>query len=114
MFYYGLVLCNRNTHHIEPGVAVVQAMLGDKKLRRLRHFLLFPRVNRFQRNSKAMIRAGLYFDEHDDAAVQNDKVHLSHRTAVVSLHDSIALLCQIQLRDPLPFTPKNLLLISHG
>ena len=50
-----------------------------------------------------MPRAGLHFDENNDAAIQDDKIELARRAAVVALDQFITLMFEMKFGDAFPF-----------
>jgi len=113
MLHHGLAPLQGYTDHIKPGLPAVQPVAAQKEKRCLHHLFLFARAHRLKRRAEAIVRAGFYLDKDYDPPVQENQIHLTDRTTIVTFHNPIALFRKISLRDPLAFFAQNLLLALH-
>ncbi len=114
MFHHRLSTLIGDPDYIKPGIPIMQPVPAEKKERRLDHSLLLAPADRLERRAEAFIRAGLYFNENDDAAIQNNQIQLPDGTAVIPLDKAVALFPEIGLGNALPFLPQNLLSCLHA
>ena len=114
MFHCRLPAHKSDPDDVKPRLPMVQAMLAEEKKRRLDHSLLLAPADRLEGRAEAFIRAGLYLDENDNAAIQNNQIQLPDGTAVIPLDQAVALFPEIGLGNALPFLPQNLLSCLHA
>jgi len=114
MFHHRLLILQRDTNDIKPGLPMVQPVLIEKKERCLDHLLLLTPMDRFERRAKAIIRTGFDLDEDYDAVVQNNEIQFPDRTAIISLDKPITFPLKIPLRNTLAFFAQNLFLTLHA
>ena len=114
MFHHRLSTLIGDPDHIKPGIPIMQPVPAEKKERRLDHLLLLAPADRLEGRAEAFIRAGLYFNENDNAVIQNNQIQLPDGTAVIPLNDSVAFLSKIALGNALPFLPQDLFSCLHA
>ena len=98
---------------VKARVAILETVVGEIVLRCPRNLPLFAGIDGLERAAEAGLRARLDLDEDDHAAVERDQVELASLTAVVPLHDRVALAPQEFLRGALAVRTKKLPFTRH-
>src|SRR6185369_9321790 len=99
---------------IEADRTIVQSVLADELACDAGDLGLLTPVDRRERRAEARLRPRLDLDEHQNTPVQRHQIDLAVATAVVALHDGVALAAQMARREALSARPENLPYPWHG